>query len=68
MQTVNRTLRCADCDHAVVSGVACDWQPAPCPHRRTPIRENRAGRGYTATLSMLPLALAPEYDAIRGED
>ena len=67
MKSETRAARCAACGHAVVDGVACDWQPDDCPY----LREVEHGhRGlyfrHRALKEASRAAQEDEFDAVRG--
>lgn len=68
MKHKSQNMHCADCDHAVVSGVACDWQPDLCPYCHQIDREQRA-QGFSGIQDRLvAFAEAVEFDAVLGSD
>lgn len=60
--------RCATCEHALISGVACDSGPADCPLLETfkGFRRNTPSRFLRVVIK--EMALPSEYDAVRGID
>ncbi len=63
MDTSLLDTRCVTCEHEVVRGVACDWQPDYCPlsHDQTLVSGTHESIGEL-------LAIAGEYDAVRSEN
>ena len=69
MNTQPKYTRCGNCEHALITGVACDTGPADCPQMDTH-REGVDARYSLGRLGAVirDLALPNEYDAIRGMD
>jgi hypothetical protein len=63
MNTSSLETRCVTCEHEVVRGVACDWQPEYCPLSQP---HHLAPRIHGIVGEML--AVPGEYDAIRSEN
>ncbi|QFY91002.1 hypothetical protein D5125_16895 [Magnetovirga frankeli] len=61
--------RCRNCEHALITGVACDTGPADCPQMDKPKQAQplRPALGRLGNM-VRSLALPSEYDAIRGSD
>jgi len=61
--------RCATCEHALITGVACDSGPVDCPLLQVFHRHHNS-RFAPRGLRVVPsdVALPGEYDAVRGED
>ena len=64
-----KTARCATCEHALVSGVACDSGPADCPLLDT-FKRHQSRRLHSLQLRLVTkdMAIPGEYDAVRGID
>lgn len=58
---------CAGCDHALVSGVACDGQFEECPYLRLKAARRPVRRPYLYLAEIADLALPGEYDAVRSD-
>jgi hypothetical protein len=58
-----------NCEHALITGVACDAGPADCPQLQA-LEDPRSRRSSVSPLrlSARNLALPAEYDAVRGMD
>ena len=58
---------CSNCEHQVVNGVACDWQPHYCPFQHHPVKQMLTAAPYIGSMT-LPAGEGREYDAVRGID
>jgi hypothetical protein len=60
---------CYHCEHALVTGVACDAHVLDCPLNRSNNAPTKVPSSYRhLRLISSQMALPSEYDAIRGED
>jgi hypothetical protein len=67
MQHQEQRSQCLFCQHQVVAGVACDGLNGDCPYRAAYVAERPAERDVFAW-QLSELAVAGEFDAVRGED
>ena len=57
---------CVVCDHEIVQGVACDWQPEDCPYSCDAKKHaNRLAQQNAMWASLL--GDTSEYDAVRSD-
>jgi len=68
MNTEAKQARCAVCGHAVVNGVACDWQPADCPYLQEDKQVRRRPAVHPYMEGLTAAAGASEFDAVRGTE
>lgn len=71
MSTMNAQLKyahCANCEHVLIDGVACDCQPYDCPQLRiTEQLKSRKAKTNHLRVVASRIALPGEYDAVRSE-
>jgi hypothetical protein len=67
MASSAKKFSCAGCDHALVSGVACDGQFEECPYLRLRAAQRPVRRPHLYRVEIADLALPGEYDAVRSD-